>query len=80
MPDIQQPCLTNIALQHCITKICNLHLIPIFCEQHREALIPYMEMEYTKIRHHFEAKRLNNLLLFKQKAKVKAKFKEGKLA
>ncbi|XP_045025938.1 uncharacterized protein LOC123470163 isoform X2 [Daphnia magna] len=54
--------------------------IPIFCEQHREALIPYMVMEYTKIRHHFEAKRLNNLLLSKQKAKVKAKFKEGKLA
>ena len=66
--------------QHCITKICNLHLIPIFCEQHGEALIPYMVMKYTKIRHHFEAKRLNNLLLSKQKAKVKAKFKEGKLA
>ena len=36
-------------------------------------------MEYTKIRHHFEMKRPNNTLLSKQIAKVKAKFKEGKL-
>ncbi|KAI9565536.1 hypothetical protein GHT06_009328 [Daphnia sinensis] len=37
-------------------------------------------MEYAKIRHHFEQKRLNNLLLSKSKAKVKSKSKEAKNA
>ncbi|XP_032798041.1 uncharacterized protein LOC116934680 [Daphnia magna] len=64
----------------CITKMSGTHLMEIFCEEHREEMICYLAMEYAKIRHHFEQKRLNNLLLSKSKAKVKSKSKEAKNA
>ena len=64
--------------QYCITTMCGAHLMGIFSDEHRADLISHLAMEYAKIRHHYEQKRLNNMLFGKSNAKVKSKFKEAK--
>jgi hypothetical protein len=63
--------LDNLHNQHSITKMCGAHLMEIFCDEHLDDLISYLAMEYAKIRHHFEQRRLNNVLFAKSNAKVK---------
>lgn len=69
----------NSSFAECISKISQLQLLKIFCDSHRDSHLPYLIMEYVRVRFYFESKRLKNILLSKNKSAIKSNSKKSKM-
>jgi hypothetical protein len=68
------------SFQDCIAKVSLFNVLPLFCDNHRDNNIGMLILEDVKVRYYFESKRLNNLMLSKEKASVQKSFKLGTTA
>jgi hypothetical protein len=59
-------------------RICELNLSNPCCESHPECL-PFLIMEYVRIRYHFESKRYRNLYFSKEHSQNHSNMKKSKL-
>ena len=64
--------------EHVIDRICELKLSNPCCENHPESL-PFLIMEYVRIRYHFESKRYRNLYFSKANSVSHSEMKKSKI-